>query len=84
MISCKRATELVSHGLDERLSAGQRLRLAAHLLICSFCRRFKTQIELIRKGLEQSQEREAVGKETKLSDEEKRQMLAQIRKQLDL
>jgi predicted anti-sigma-YlaC factor YlaD len=85
VISCKRATELVSRGLDERLSALERLRLFAHLLICSFCRRFKGQMELIQKMIRQSRGLDAESdKEAKLSNEEKLQMLEQIRKQLDL
>lgn len=84
MISCKRATELVSRGLDVPLSAGERVRLMAHLFICSFCRRFKRQMELIRMALKQSQEQGIDSEaEIKLSAEEKLQMLEQIKKQLD-
>lgn len=38
MITCKHATELMSQGLDRKLSLFERLRLRAHLFICSGCR----------------------------------------------
>jgi hypothetical protein len=41
MFSCRRATRLISDGLDRSLSLGERLRLGVHLLGCPPCRRFR-------------------------------------------
>lgn len=48
MITCKRATELVSQSLDTRLALLNRLSLWLHLLICKYCVSFKTQLAIIR------------------------------------
>ena len=44
MISCKRATELLSQKMDQKLSLWQRFVLRFHLLMCSACRRFGVQM----------------------------------------
>lgn len=51
MISCKRATELISRSLDEELSIKEKLALHIHLYICEFCELFRVQLEGIRKAL---------------------------------
>lgn len=50
MISCKQATELVSHSLDRPLAPGQRLRLQLHLLICRQCRRYRKQLNFLKRA----------------------------------
>lgn len=44
MISCKRAAELTSRELDDRLPAGQSFALGFHRLLCVNCRRFRGQL----------------------------------------
>ncbi len=56
MISCKRATELVSQKIDLPLSYRDRLSLWFHLLICSLCRRFALQIQCISTALKNDSE----------------------------
>ena len=41
MFSCRRATRLISDGLDRSLSVFERLELAVHLLGCPPCYRFR-------------------------------------------
>jgi hypothetical protein len=41
MPTCRRATRLISDGLDRSLSWAERLRLGAHLLLCRPCFRFR-------------------------------------------
>ena len=48
MISCKHATELMSQGLDRRLTWGERLGLRLHLFICIGCRRTIAQFRFLR------------------------------------
>jgi len=51
VISCKHATELISQGLDRRLSLAERLRLRLHLFICIGCRNTLRQFRFLRKAL---------------------------------
>ncbi len=51
MISCKRATELISKRMEEPLTVGEELSLKLHLFICEFCEKFKQQAEMIRSAL---------------------------------
>lgn len=53
MISCKHATELISQGLDRRLTLAERLRLRLHLFICSGCRNTRKHFRFLRKALSQ-------------------------------
>jgi putative zinc finger protein len=50
-INCKEASRLISQSMDERLSFGQRLRLRLHLLLCDACRNFKSNMQLLRRGV---------------------------------
>jgi hypothetical protein len=43
MISCKKATYLLSKKEENRLSWREKLQLRGHLTICSFCRKFEEQ-----------------------------------------
>ncbi len=43
MISCKKATYLLSKKEENRLSWIERWQLRGHLSICSFCRKFEQQ-----------------------------------------
>lgn len=40
MLKCREVTELGSDHLDRRTSAGKRLQIQLHLIICKHCRRF--------------------------------------------
>ncbi len=41
MLTCRRATRLISDALDRPLSWFERLRLRVHLIGCAPCRRFR-------------------------------------------
>ena len=41
---CKTAAELLSRAADAPLTAGERVTLAIHLMVCGACRRFKRQL----------------------------------------
>lgn len=51
MISCKRATELISKQMEEKLTLKEDLSLKLHLFICEFCEKFSQQIKMIREAL---------------------------------
>lgn len=48
ILSCRRATRLVSDSMDTALSVPERLELRVHLLMCKFCSRFEKQLQSIR------------------------------------
>lgn len=52
-LTCKEATQLVSQGLDRKLSWGDRLSLRLHLFMCEACARFKRQLEFLRTAVRQ-------------------------------
>jgi hypothetical protein len=49
MLNCKQASELLSQGMDEKLSLGKRLSLRMHLLMCHGCSNFISQLRFLRK-----------------------------------
>jgi hypothetical protein len=51
MISCKRASELISKEADEPLTKIERLQLKLHLYVCEFCEHFRRNLQLLRAAL---------------------------------
>jgi hypothetical protein len=45
MMSCKRATEQISVGLDRPLTFSERLTLKVHLMMCDKCARCQKQLQ---------------------------------------
>jgi predicted anti-sigma-YlaC factor YlaD len=50
MRSCREITALMSQGLDRKLSLEERLAITLHIMMCSPCRNFQSQTQLIRKA----------------------------------
>lgn len=50
MISCKKASELISKSMDEPLSVPEQITLKMHLFLCEFCEQFRKQLELLSEG----------------------------------
>jgi hypothetical protein len=48
MLSCKEATQLISQGMDRRLSLAERIGLHLHLLICRGCRATEAHLLFLR------------------------------------
>jgi hypothetical protein len=53
--SCDQITLLVSASMEEELPLRSKLRVAIHLFMCKWCRRFKQQLQLIRTLAHQTQ-----------------------------
>jgi predicted anti-sigma-YlaC factor YlaD len=51
MMKCKQASELMSQGLDRPLSAGEKISLRLHLLMCSGCRNTRKQFDFLRQAI---------------------------------
>jgi hypothetical protein len=49
--NCKQTHQLVSEGLDRRLTLGERSKLKLHLSICESCTNFNAQMQLLRKAM---------------------------------
>lgn len=52
MMSCKKATHLMSQQLDRKLSARETVALKFHLMMCTGCTNFKDNMSLLRKACE--------------------------------
>jgi hypothetical protein len=50
MLNCRQITRLVSQSMDAKLLWHQRLAVRVHLLYCSWCRRYASQIRFLRKA----------------------------------
>lgn len=50
MMSCERATFLVSQAQDRPLSRGERYKLALHVSLCKACRAFQNQMPILRRA----------------------------------
>lgn len=51
--NCKEATRLQSIALDRRLPLLQRCGLRFHLLICKWCRRYRSQVTFLRRMIQE-------------------------------
>ncbi len=47
-MTCKHATELLSEAEERQLSGRERRGLRFHVFVCTACRRFKKQLQLLR------------------------------------
>lgn len=50
MLSCRESTRLMSEARERSLSVGERMALRMHLAVCSGCRRFNRQIDVLREA----------------------------------
>ncbi len=51
MISCKKASRLMSEGMDRRLSVNETLNLKMHLFFCAACKQVLKQLKGLRRLL---------------------------------
>ena len=45
---CRKATQLISQGMDRPLTRTEKLSLRWHLLLCTACKRYRRQLLLVR------------------------------------
>lgn len=50
MLSCRESTSLMSEARERPLSFGERMALRMHLAMCSGCRRFNRQMDVLREA----------------------------------
>ena len=51
LYSCKQAHQMVSEGLDRKLTLSERSRLRLHLSICDACSNFNGQMQLLQQAM---------------------------------
>lgn len=51
MVSCRKATQLLSKQMDDPLSSLEKVLLYTHLLVCWCCQRFQAQILILREAV---------------------------------
>ena len=49
--NCKQTHQLVSEGLDRRLTLAERTKMKLHMSICDSCTNFNGQMQLLRKAM---------------------------------
>ncbi len=83
MLTCKRATELISQSRDEPISIREKLLLHFHMRICVLCKNFKTHLAMLGKLARSDELKETASGETeKMPDEAKKKLLENLKKQL--
>lgn len=50
-LACDEATRLISSGMDRELSGPARANLRLHFVVCSACKRFEQQMQMLRGAL---------------------------------
>ncbi len=55
MLNCKKASELASRAVDEKLPFWENMSLAMHLLLCRSCKHFTQQLAFLNKASQQVQ-----------------------------
>lgn len=51
MFNCNDVSEKVSRSMDQPLPLGERMMIAIHLGMCKYCRRFRDQLQILRKAI---------------------------------
>lgn len=50
MLNCKAATRLMSQAQDRPLSLSEKMQLEMHLLLCTGCQNFRSQLSFLREA----------------------------------
>lgn len=74
--SCEQVSLLVSDSMEEKLPLRNKIRVAIHLLMCQWCRRFKQQLRQIRALIRKTQAEDSIQPhpQVKLSDSARERM----------
>ncbi|MFZ0709893.1 MAG: hypothetical protein WAM53_07625 [Terrimicrobiaceae bacterium] len=48
-LTCREATRLAANAMDRSLTARERVKLAMHGVLCSYCRNYRRQLRFLRK-----------------------------------
>ena len=80
-LNCEQASRLMSNQQDAELTGSERRALKLHLLICRACRRYKGQLEFMRKTFSSLRGKaDAAPPELRISDEKRDDIKKTLRK----
>ena len=72
MLNCRDATKLISESLDRKTTFAEKMSLWLHVILCAFCRRFRTNTVAIQKMVRKHEinpEQSKINLNDSLSDE---------------
>ncbi|MFM2344660.1 MAG: hypothetical protein RLZZ210_1271 [Pseudomonadota bacterium] len=78
MLSCKQATKIYLKSLDAKISFSERFLLIFHILICKACRKFKSQIDFIKKAFSKLAKQNQIDTTVKLNPKIKEEIKCQL------
>ena len=81
MISCDKATLLISKAEEEKLSCGEKYHLQVHLMGCKFCRRYKKEIRYMSQAIDKFKESSAFS--SKLPPDKKKTIQENLDKEMN-
>ena len=81
MISCDKATYLISKGEEEKLSCTEKFHLQAHLMGCKFCRRYKKEIKYMSQAIDKFKDSTIIS--SKLSMDKKKDIQENLNKEMN-
>lgn len=81
MLNCKQASQLISQGLDKKLSMRERFGLTLHLLICKYCKRFSQQLKQLHVAISSMGKQIEHDESIRLPTETKANILKSIKEQ---
>ncbi len=55
MLNCKGMTKLISDSLDRKITLRQKMELWLHIMMCRFCRRFRSNAITLKKLLQRQE-----------------------------
>jgi predicted anti-sigma-YlaC factor YlaD len=80
-LTCEQATRVASARLDGPIPLAQRLRLAIHLAICRWCRRYARQIAFLRRVAAAASEAPAADTAPRLPEDARARIKAALKTQ---
>jgi hypothetical protein len=87
MLSCRETTQLISESMERKLPLRRRMAVAAHLLMCRFCSRYRKQLRFMEKAVDHLVESEKEGSppertDTRLSPEARERIKQSLRREI--
>ena len=77
-LNCAEAARLIAERMDRPLRRPERIGLSIHLFLCKWCRRYRLQLQLIRKWVAALASPKATSEDTRLPEPARRRLAQQI------
>lgn len=83
MLNCKQVSQLISQGLDKKLSPWEQFGLKMHLFICKYCKQFNQQMQKLHVMINSIGENIENDKNITLSTEAKKRIAKSIKTSIE-